>query len=125
MLGKVGGGRSDRLTWSTLQVKLKKYMAALHESVRGEALSYKGWKGSIPRNIPQQDNTSDCGCFMITFADQEVLWPTWSCPGFFANFCVSKPNPHFKGNVCEGFKRPPLCRCEFRFTGVRAYVCVC
>jgi hypothetical protein len=47
MLGKLGGGRSDRLTCSSPQAKLKKYIAAVHQSVRGEALDIKEWKTSL------------------------------------------------------------------------------
>jgi hypothetical protein len=90
MLGKLGGGRSDRLTCTSPQTKLKKYIAAVHRSVREEALDTKRWKSSRRRDIPQQKNTSDCGCFILAFADQEVLQPTQSCPGFSAVSSVDR-----------------------------------
>jgi hypothetical protein len=62
-----------------LQEILKQYIIDLHEaekkSIQPRWTDAGGCLMECSRNIPLQDNKDDCGFFMLTFAEIEVLHP--------------------------------------------------
>jgi hypothetical protein len=52
------------------QVNLLRYISDVRRQRQGDPED--GWESVRRRDVPQQDNTCDCGYFMLTLADFEV-----------------------------------------------------
>jgi sentrin-specific protease 1 len=59
------GGNHDR----TLHLLLD-YLELEHQDKKGEPMDMSDWEIEAPKDIPQQENMSDCGVFACTFADR-------------------------------------------------------
>jgi len=58
-------GGSDKASLANLA----RYITDEYQDKRQEAVDGSTWVTENPRNIPHQDNCSDCGVFMVTFAE--------------------------------------------------------
>jgi len=48
---------------------LAQYITAEYMDKRSEIVNGSSWAREIPRDIPRQDNCSDCGVFMVAYAE--------------------------------------------------------
>ncbi|KAI8880025.1 cysteine proteinase [Backusella circina FSU 941] len=60
----LGGSHRDMLK------RLWNYLESEHQDKKKEPFDYTEWELMILKNVPQQQNSSDCGVFICTFAER-------------------------------------------------------
>ncbi|KAI8876591.1 cysteine proteinase, partial [Backusella circina FSU 941] len=61
----------------TMPMRLWNYLEIEYQRKKKEPFDYTEWKFMTPKNVPQQQNSSDCGAFICTFAERlsrKVRW---------------------------------------------------